>query len=320
MQSNEKISNISSDFVLNFKLDTFDGPLDLLVELIREKKMDILTLDISELTYQYLEFVNNNLIKLPIDDISEYLVMASYLTELKSKMILPLLNPETKYDETELEIDRLRRQLFLYKQYKDSINQFKFLQSQRVQYIAKECDNLEEYAPDSIPEAPLPEHVPLEKLVRAWQKVLFNTQAKIEDKEFIIHVSNVNLEEIEQELTQFVSNENFKETNLIDFFSLFDSKQNDLEYLCAVFLSILVLCRNGFIKIRQNENGDIFISKNYEQLTEAIHHDVNEAIESNKEIANVLKNELNKKTEISRENTKQKAKRVTEDNKEDHDE
>ncbi len=111
MESNTKTDNNSSEFILNFKLDTFDGPLDLLVELIKEKKMDILTLDIAELTFQYLEFVNKNLINLPIDDISEYLVMASYLTELKSKMILPLLNPEAKYDETELEIDRLRRQL-----------------------------------------------------------------------------------------------------------------------------------------------------------------------------------------------------------------
>lgn len=308
MENSEKLVKPANEFVLNFKLDTYDGPLDLLVDLIKEKKMDILTLDISELTFQYLEFVNNNLVKLPIDDISEYLVMASYLTELKSKMILPLLNPEAKYDETELEIDRLRRQLFLYKQYKDSINQFKFLQSQRVQYISKECDNLEEYAPDSIPEAPLPDYVPLEKLVRAWQKVIFNTQAKIEDKEFIIHVSNVNLEEIEEELTSFVSNENFKETNLVDFFTLFDDKKKDLEYLCAVFLSILVLCRNGFIKIRQDESGEIFISKNYEQLTEAIHSDVNEAIESNKEIADILKKDLSNKTDISREKTKESVK------------
>lgn len=304
---NNTLNNKETNFILNFKLDTYDGPIDLLVELIREKKMDILTIDISELTYQYLEFVNTNLTKYPIDDISEYLVMASYLTELKAKMILPLLNPEEKYEETELEIDRLRRQLFLYKQYKDSINQFKFLQSQRVQHIAKPCDNLDEYIPDNIPEAPLPEHVPLEKLVRAWQKVLFNTQAKIEDKEFLINVGSVDVEEIEDMLTNFVSNESFKETDLVDFFLLFNKEEHDVEYLCAVFLSILVLCRNGILKMRQNENGDIFVSKNYEQITEAIHQDINDAIETNKEIANILKKELNNKTFISREKTKEVA-------------
>ncbi len=300
MENKAKSENKSNEFILNFKLDTFDGPLDLLVELIKEKKMDILTLDISELTYQYLEFVNNNLVNLPIDDISEYLVMASYLTELKSKMILPLLNPEAKYDETELEIDRLRRQLFLYKQYKDSINQFKFLQSQRVQYISKPCDNLEEYAPDTIPEAPLPESVPLEKLVRAWQKVLFNSAAKIEDKEFVISVSNVNLEEIEEQLTSFVNDEEFQETELSDFFTIFSADHKDIEYFCAVFVCCLVLCRNGFIKIRQDDKGDIFISKNTERMTEHVHEDVMQAIETNKEIAQILEQELQVRTDIHR--------------------
>lgn len=296
------------DFILNFKLDSYDGPLDLLVELIKEKKMDILTLDISELTYQYLEFVNGNLIKLPIDDISEYLTMASYLTELKSKMILSLINPESKYQETELEIDRLRRQLFLYKQYKDTINSFRQLQSQRVQFIAKPSDNLEEYAPDTIPEGPLPEHVPIEKLVRAWQKVLFNTQAKIEDKEFLIHVSNINVEEIEQKLTDFVSTANFKETKLEDFFVLFSGESYDLEYLCAVFLSILVLCRNGFLKIRQDEEyGEIYISKNDINLFDVIHSDVEEAMNINNEISKKLNEDLKIRTEISRDKTKKEV-------------
>ena len=157
----------SSDLVLNFKLNDFDGPLDLLVELIKEKKMDILTLDIAELSYQYLEFVNNNLLVLQIDDISQYLVMASYLTELKTKMLIPMLMSQDELTETELEIDRLRRQLFLYKQYKDIVGEFKSRQAIRTQLIPKVCDDLDEYTSDEIPEAPLPDHVSIDKLVRA---------------------------------------------------------------------------------------------------------------------------------------------------------
>lgn len=160
-------SEIKNNFSVTFKLDTFDGPMDLLLELIKDKKMDILKLDIGELSYQYLEFVNTNLNILPIDEISSYLVMASYLTDLKSKMILPLLGQDNIDIETELEIDRLRRQLYLYKQYKDVINEFRMCQHKRVEHLSKSCDDLDEYVPDEMPEAPLADHVPLERLVRA---------------------------------------------------------------------------------------------------------------------------------------------------------
>lgn len=305
----QSINENNQNFVLNFKLDSYDGPLDLLVELIKEKKMDILTLDISELTYQYLEFVNNNLTKLSIDNISEYLTMASYLTELKAKMIVTLMNPDTIYNETELEIDRLRRQLFLYKQYKDTINQFKQLQANRVLYLSKPSDNLDEYLPDDIPEAPLPDHVPIEKLVRAWQKVLLNTQAVIEDKEFLINVSNINIEEIEGKLTNYIIHNDCNETKFEDFFAVFSEHKNDVEYMCAIFLSLLVLCNNGLIKLRQDEPfGQIYVSRNDEIPTELIYEDVNEVLSSNAQMAKKLSDDLNVKTEISREKTKAAAK------------
>lgn len=159
--------NIYSKPKISFKLDTFDGPMDLLLELVKEKKTDILTLDILELSIQYLEFVNSSLNSLPIDEISEYLVIAAYLTEIKSKMIISLLNNNELDIETELEIDRLRRQLFLYKQYKDVVGDFRTCQHVRTQFIAKPSDDLDEYMPDEMPYAELPDKIDLDRLVRA---------------------------------------------------------------------------------------------------------------------------------------------------------
>ena len=71
----------------NFCINDFEGPLDLLLHLIRSSKMDIYDINIESITRQYLEFINNNK-DLSMDDSSEYLVMAAELIHLKSKLLL----------------------------------------------------------------------------------------------------------------------------------------------------------------------------------------------------------------------------------------
>ena len=77
---------------LNLKLKDFEGPLDLLDTLIRERKMDILDLNIAELTSQYLEYVQDQIKDIDIELASEYLEMSSYLIYLKSKRLIPVEN------------------------------------------------------------------------------------------------------------------------------------------------------------------------------------------------------------------------------------
>lgn len=295
-------NNINENFTLTFKLDQFDGPLDLLVELIKEKKMDILRLDIADLTYQYLTFINNNLTKYSIDDISEYLVMASYLIDLKSKMLIPILTQNDELTETELEIDRLRRQLFLYKQYKDVINEFKIRQSERTKLIPKSCDDLDEFIPENIPEAPLPDYVPLERLVRAWQKVLMNLQKNQVDKTFVIKVNNIDVDKIQEDLVEFIKkNKNITNVPLVDFIKLFDQANNNIEFQCAVFISLLVLARDGYILLKQdNANNTIYISANNNKINNDnnLVSEFNEVIESHKKLALDLEKEFQTKESI----------------------
>ena len=71
-------------------LADFEGPLDLLLHLIKEKEMDLENLEVSKITSQYLEYIHQSQV-LNLEVASEYLVMASYLIEMKSKMLLPCL-------------------------------------------------------------------------------------------------------------------------------------------------------------------------------------------------------------------------------------
>ena len=83
----------------NFCINNFEGPLDLLLHLIRSSKMDIYDINIESITRQYLEFINNNK-DLSMDDSSEYLVMAAELIHLKSKLLLNKDDDEDEDDES----------------------------------------------------------------------------------------------------------------------------------------------------------------------------------------------------------------------------
>jgi len=72
---------------MNLQLQDFEGPFDLLLHLVRVSKMDIYTINISDIIEQYLEFINS-IDKFDIDASSEYLVLSSELIHLKSKMLI----------------------------------------------------------------------------------------------------------------------------------------------------------------------------------------------------------------------------------------
>lgn len=96
------------------KIDNFEGPLDLLCHLIDKNKMDICDVKISEITDQYIEYLNQ-MEKLNLEITSEFLIMASTLLYLKSKTLLPVQQEEEK----ELTEEELLRRIIEYKKYKE---------------------------------------------------------------------------------------------------------------------------------------------------------------------------------------------------------
>ncbi|MCA9040162.1 MAG: segregation/condensation protein A [Planctomycetaceae bacterium] len=104
------------------KLDLYCGPLDLLLYLVRRNEVDILELPIAAITNQFLEYLEV-LIMIDIDEIGDFLVTASTLIELKSRLVLP--RPEEHLDEEETEIEdemssALVQRLLEYKRFKDA--------------------------------------------------------------------------------------------------------------------------------------------------------------------------------------------------------
>ena len=104
----------------NYKLDVFEGPLDLLLHLIEKHKIEITDIPIVEITSQYLEYLDNwN--HFDIHYSSEFLVMASTLLQIKSRMLLPKVEPEP--DESEDPRDELVAKLVEFKKIKDLLKQ-----------------------------------------------------------------------------------------------------------------------------------------------------------------------------------------------------
>jgi len=148
---------MSSD--INIKIDAFEGPLDLLLQLIKHLEIDIYDIPIAEVTAQYLNYIRAMKV-LQLDIAGDYLVMAATLMAIKSKLLLPKqemnADPEDEvfFESGEDPRDALVEQLLEYRKYKSAAALLKVKEEERSQYFSKEPTNLES----------LQEKVPLEPL------------------------------------------------------------------------------------------------------------------------------------------------------------
>ncbi|MBD9114546.1 segregation/condensation protein A, partial [bacterium] len=134
----------------NFCINDFEGPLDLLLHLIRSSKMDIYDINIESITRQYLEFINNNK-DLSMDDSSEYLVMAAELIHLKSKLLLNKDDDEDEDGEFEFNSEEdLKMRLLEYEKIKGITDSFKELEDKRSEFYTKLPSDLSEYKKEEV--------------------------------------------------------------------------------------------------------------------------------------------------------------------------
>ena len=129
---------------MNFHINDFEGPLDLLLHLVKKEKMDIYEIEVSQIIEEYLEFIHQ-MQDLNIDIASSYLVMAAELLHLKSKL---LLNQNIDEDEAEYEFsseEDLKNKLLEYQMYKDITEDFKLLNAKRNEVYTKGPTNISEY-------------------------------------------------------------------------------------------------------------------------------------------------------------------------------
>ena len=126
------------------KLKSFEGPFDLLVYLIESARMDIYDIQVSEITEQYLQYINE-MQKLEVNVGSEFMVLAANLIEIKSKMLLPRLNPQGEEITAEDPRTDLVERLMEYKKFKKASDLFVEMEEEGARVLAKPQEDISRF-------------------------------------------------------------------------------------------------------------------------------------------------------------------------------
>lgn len=232
------------------KLDNFEGPLDLLCHLVDKNKMDINQIKISEVTDQYIDYINK-MQELNLDVTSEFILMASTLLFIKSKSLLP----KQVEDEAELTEEELVHRIIEYKKYKEISKKLKELYQVYSKRFYKVQDKIE---------------LPARKLEQNYSKDLIEQSYKnlLEKNKSKINKNAINIEKIAITETVTVTSkvkdifkELIKKPRFI-FSKLCSAKKYTRLETVTAFSGILELTRRNKIKAQQERNfGDIIVEK-----------------------------------------------------------
>ena len=234
----------------SIKEENFEGPLDLLCHLIDKNKMDIYDINLSEITDQYLEFINE-MEKMNLEVTSEFLVMSSTLLYLKSKNLLP----KTQDDEEEITEEELIRRIIEYKKYKEITKTLKenFLEYSKRFYRMQEDIKLprqiieEEYNSEIIPE--------IYRNILQKNKDKINENASNIEKIAIVETYSVGdtVKEMYKQLVKFKK---------FTFNRLFSVKKRNKREVVTAFSGLLEMSRRNKVTTQQEELfGDIEVEK-----------------------------------------------------------
>ncbi len=224
------------------KIDAFEGPLDLLLHLIKESKVNIWDIEIVDITTQYLDYIQR-MESLNLNIASEYLVMASELIEMKSKLLLP--RHQEVEEEEEDPREALIQRLIEYQQYKDITEKFKELSDVRKEVYTKIPESLKEYQEDGVV---MNSDVSLDDLVSAFEKFL-KRKEKEKPLSTTVTKKEISVEERRKSIQKILHTK-----KKVDFFELFDVITK--EYIVVTFLAILEMARKSELYIRQENNFD----------------------------------------------------------------
>lgn len=230
-------------------LPTFDGPLDLLLHLIKQSNINICDIEIEEITKQYLTYIQK-MEEMNLDIASEYLVMAAELIEMKSKVLLPVEEEEPEEEDPR---EQLIQRLLEYEQYKESTEAFKKLEEMRKEVLTKEPSDLLDYKDT---DTQVDYGITLDNLLEAFSKFLENKEinkplnTKITNKEYSVGRRCIEIRDIVRKK---------KEVHFQDLFEVITK-----EYVVVTFLAILSLSKKQEIEIAQNKNFDNIIIKSKE--------------------------------------------------------
>ena len=233
------------------KIDNFEGPLDLLCHLIEKNKLDIFEVKISDITDQYIDYINE-MEEMNLEVASEFLIMASTLLYLKSKTLLP----KDTEEEEELTEEELLQRIIDYKKYKEISLKLKDYYSEYSKRIFKLPENIKlpkqqlekDYDKSIIPE--------IYKSIINNNKVRINKNAKNIEKIAITDTYTVG-SKVKDMYRELIRNKRFV------FNKMFSIKKHNKNEVVTAFTGLLEMSRRSKVLTEQDELfGDIIVIKN----------------------------------------------------------
>ncbi len=242
---------------LSVKLDVFEGPLDLLLYLIEKNKIDIYDIPIVVITEQYLEYIRN-MQRQDMNVMSEFLVMAATLLDIKCRMLLPKeVNEEGEEEDPRAE---LVQKLLEYKMYKYMAYELRDRQVDAAKTWYKKPmlpKEVADYKPPIDYDA-LVGNVDLAKLNEIFKAVMHRREDRIDPirSQFgRIEKDEINLEEKQSYIEEYVKNH-----RQFSFRRLLERQGSKMEVI-VTFMAVLEMMKQGVISIQQQEAfGDIIIT------------------------------------------------------------
>lgn len=241
---------------LQLKLSGFEGPLDLLLHLLEKDKLDIKDIFVSDITDQYLKYIEG-ISEFDMENASEFLTVAAHLLEIKSRSLLPKPLPETE-DEEDPEQALIRR-LTEYKMYKEAGEKLHGMEEEnlRVYYKLPEEVHMEERIELNA--------MHLDSLLSAFAEVLKRVEGKQVKKQ----------REIRRDMYTVKGKMSYIRRKLVSkkrvsFFELFEDDGNKSEVV-TTFAAMLELWKSNFLRLEQKENfGDITVFLNIDRTEDSV--------------------------------------------------
>ena len=233
---------------MNLNINDFQGPLDLLLHMVKKHEMDIYEIDLKIIIDEYIEFINS-LDRNDLDTKSEYLIMASELIHLKSKLLLGFDDEESD-DTYEINSEEdLRNRIIEFEKYQNISNDFRVLETNRQDYFTKLPESLKEYTPEN---TIVNSSMDIKDLIEAFLEMQKRfeykkpTNTKIARKELSVKDKTLFIRDI------------LSTQKKVEFTSLFSEFSK--EELVVTLLSVLEMSKNKEVWLSQDKNfSKIFI-------------------------------------------------------------
>ena len=223
-------------YALQVFLEAFEGPLDLLLYLIRRQNIDILDIPIADITEQYVQYIEL-MSELQLELAGEYLLMAAMLAEIKSRMLLPRPEKPEEEDEDDPRAELVRR-LQEYERFKKAASDLNELPRLERDVFVAHADAPERKVTQKLPD------VTMKELLLAFHDVLKRAEMFSN-----LHVQREPLS-VRQRMSEILTP--VKAGSLTDFTGLFDPEEGRMG-VAVTFIAILELLKESVIEVVQSD-------------------------------------------------------------------